>query len=105
MEANPPPSDYENGLNTQQATDVQNAQPSDNTNGQSPMPTPGAAQACGHKCKLMWYIYHIEATCRLHQCMQEDRPALAEEFGKTASVRTKPVVPPALFTIALTLSA
>ena len=45
MEANLAPSDNENGRNTQQATEVQNAQAADNTNGQSPVPTPGAAQA------------------------------------------------------------
>ena len=42
MEVNQTPSDSENGLNTQQATNVQNAQAADNTNGQTPMHTPGA---------------------------------------------------------------
>ena len=44
MEANPAPSDNENGLNTQQATNVENAQAADNTNGQSPMRKPVIAQ-------------------------------------------------------------
>ena len=50
MEVNQTPSDGENGLNTQQATNVQNEQAADNTNGETPMHTPGAvaqAQAAG----------------------------------------------------------
>ena len=46
MEAYQAPNDNESGLNTQKATNVQNAQAAGNTNGQSPMPTPGVtAQA------------------------------------------------------------
>ena len=46
MEANQAPNDNESGLNTLQATNVQNVQAADNTNGQTPMHTLGSiAQA------------------------------------------------------------
>ena len=51
MEVNPTPIDSEYGLNTQQGTNVQNAQAAENTSGQTPMHTPGVisqTQATGH---------------------------------------------------------